>query len=145
MRCTENLPDALAGALDPRHRINTKLASPSGPRNLGSEREPGNQVARNHSIGAYAGAPEHLEVDKPRDLLVNLKLLRSRATRACTPTPSARFASKLALGLRLAGLEQPFRQTIDDLLRPRVLFHPRASHKSYRREALMAVQMELTR
>jgi hypothetical protein len=48
----------------------------------------------NDLVGAHTGAPERAAVDKLRDLPVNLKLLRRPASRARTPTPSARFESK---------------------------------------------------
>jgi hypothetical protein len=98
--------------------------------------EPSNQVTRNHSIGAYAGAPEWCASDKLRDLPVNLKVSRSGASRASTPTLSARFEPKPTANRRL---DDPFCQAIDDLLRSSRLFHPRPSQKSCSRPMMHAL------
>jgi hypothetical protein len=66
--------------------------------------ERSNQVACNDLVGAHTGAPERAAVDKLRDLPVNLKLLRRPASRARTPTPSARFGSKPTVSRRLQRL-----------------------------------------
>lgn len=92
-RSIENGTNAPPGTLNLHHGINTRLASSSGARNLGPPHEPSNQVTRNHSIGAYAGAPEWCASDKLRDLPVNLKVSRSGASRASTPTLSARWVT----------------------------------------------------
>ena len=55
-------------------KIGSQKASASSASSLGSQREPSNQMAGNHAIGAFSGAPERATVDKLRDLPVDLKL-----------------------------------------------------------------------